>query len=84
MDVGNMLPHQNFTFENVNDFAIKKILGVQVPDSICCSEIPRCLSDIIPFISISAQLSQLVQFGTRSSVIIQGCVLQSALCGTGG
>lgn len=24
MDVGNMLPHQNFTFENVNEFAIKK------------------------------------------------------------
>lgn len=69
MDVGNRLPHQNLTFENVNEFAIKKILGMQVPDSIWCSKIPRCLSDITPFISLAPQLSQLVRFSSRSSVI---------------
>jgi hypothetical protein len=83
MGVGNMLPHQNFTFENVNEFAIKNILGVQVPNSICCSKTPRCLSDIIPFISVSPKLSQLVWFSFRSSAIIQDDALQNSVCGIG-
>ena len=45
---------------------LKSYWECKSPDSICCSKTPRCLSDIIPFIPISPQLSQLVCFSSEA------------------